>query len=130
MANTVTIRKLLDGSKLAVFHIYLASDGSSGELSDQVLVDASTLSGAPTKLSICEIEYALTGFSGVLEFDATTDQPVLALVAETPVKHCYKDIGGIPDPSATGFTGDILLTTTGFSAAGDRGHITLVVKKD
>lgn len=86
MANTVSIRKLLDGSKLAVFHIYLASDGASGELTDQVIVAASTLDGAPTKLSICEVDYALSGFSGVLEFEATTDQPALALVAETPVK--------------------------------------------
>jgi hypothetical protein len=128
--NTIAIRKLLDGPKTAVLHVYVASDGSSGELSAAVIVDASTLSGAPTKLTIEKVAYAFTGFSGLLAFDATTDVPVLALIAENPASHCFTEFGGIADTSETGFTGDILLSTTGFTAAGDRGHITITVKKN
>ena len=39
MANAVTITKILDGARSAVFHVFIKSDGASGELVDQVLID-------------------------------------------------------------------------------------------
>lgn len=128
MANTVAIRNLISGSKKLVVHAYLASDGVAGELADQILVDVSALPFPASKLTLEKIDYALTGFSAFLEFDATTDQPLLGLLAETPVVHDFTCFGGIPDPLAVGTTGDILISTTGFTAAGDRGTIILQFK--
>ena len=42
MANTVTITKILPGNHRSQFHIFFKSDGASGELVDQVLVDPVT----------------------------------------------------------------------------------------
>lgn len=130
MANTVTIRKIVDGVRNAVLHVYVASDGVTGELADQVVVDASALSGAPTKLTIEELQWAFTGFSGTLEFDATTDSPAAALFDGQSGVLDFCSFGGIPDPLAAGTTGDILLSTTGFSAAGDAGILIIKVRKD
>ncbi len=46
MANTVTVTSIVDGNDVGEAHIYLASDGSSGELTDTVILDASALAGA------------------------------------------------------------------------------------
>lgn len=130
MANTVTIRKLNDGDKYAVLHIYVASDGAAGELADQVVVDASGLHGAPTKLTIVEAWWSLNGFSGRLEFDATADSPALVLFPSDNGHLSFEEFGGIPDPGASGATGDITLTTSGFTASGDEGVIILKVRKN
>lgn len=134
MANTITIRKLWDLDRRAAIHVYLASDGTSGELSGQIIVDASDLAGAPTTLTIERIEGNLNGFEGLVLFDATTDVPALALPnANSGGQFCFKfqsHYGGLPNTKATGYTGDILLSTNGFTASGDRGHIVLIVRKD
>lgn len=134
MANTVTVRSLIDGPRHAILHVYLASDGAAGELSGQIIVDASTLSGSPTKLTVERIEGNLNGFEGTLLFDATTDVPFMTLPnAANGGQFCFKfqnHYGGIPDTSATGYTGDILLTTNGFTAATDKGFIIIKVRKD
>jgi hypothetical protein len=130
MANTVTITKLVDGQRNAVLHVYVASDGAAGELSDQVVVDASSLSGAPTKLTIERICWAFQGFSGRLEFDATADSPAAVLFDGDNGCLDFSSFGGLPDPAGAGSTGDILLTTTGFSASGDEGVLIIEVRKD
>lgn len=131
MANIFTLRTLLDGPRHAVIHAYLASDGSSGELSAQVLADASTLSGAPTKLTIEEVKWDFIGFDALLLFDATTDAPALALSGDfgaQKIKIC--EYGGLADPQGSGYTGDILITTSGFTATVDKGHLFIKVRKD
>lgn len=129
MANTVTIRKLFDGQRHAVLHVYVASDGAAGELADQVIVDASDLAGAPTELTIEEAWWSLNGFSGRLEFDQTADSPALVLFAGQSGKMDARPFGGLQDPGGAGGSGDILLITSGFTAAGDEGVIILKVRK-
>ncbi len=41
----------------------------------------------------------------------------------------YSAFGGIKDNSGAGSTGDVLFTTTGYSASGDGGYIVLRFKK-
>ena len=131
MANTVTKRTLIDGPKHAIIHVYLKSDGAAGELTDEVIVDASTLSPVPTKCTIEEIWYSFAGFDGMLEFDATTDTPAWKLVAaQAPSYFCFQPFGGIKDNTGAGSTGDILLTTAGFTAATDEGTLVIKVRKD
>lgn len=130
MANTVTLRTLLDGARDAVVLAYLKCDGSSGELTDQVIVDASALSPVPTKLTIEELWWDFEGFSALLEFDATTDTPGWKLASAVGGHKDFCVFGGIKDASGTGSTGDILLTTTGFTAATDEGTLVIRVRKN
>lgn len=130
MANTVQIQTLQDGGKYAVIKAYLASDGASGELTDQVIFDASTFSGAPTDSTIVKMWAMTTGCAFNLEWDATTDVPVLNMPADMTENFDFECIGGLPNNAGTGKTGDILLNTSGFTAAGDQITLVLVIKKD
>ena len=129
MANTVTKTLLLDSPTMAVLHVYLKSDGSSGELSNVVLFDASALVGAYAASSIEVIDCSLAGFSAVLEFDATTDVPVLVLPADEHFRADYRDMATLRNPQGAGSTGDITITSSGFTVATDEAHIILQVKK-
>ena len=131
MANTLNLLTIIDGKRNAVIKAFLASDGASGELTDQVIVDVSALLGAPSKVHITKIQSALRGFDVLLEFDATTDVPILTLTPESGVSDlCFEHFGGLPNNGGAGVTGDITITTTGFTAAGDTGWLLLEVVKD
>lgn len=124
--NIVDIQTINDERNVVV-KIYLLSDGE-GELSDQVIVDSSALSSVPTTLHLRKVFSSLTGFSAKLEWDADTDDELIHLPAGE--KHQdFSRFGGIPNPKSTGSTGDITITTTGFSVAGDEGSITLELTK-
>jgi len=128
MANTFTKQTLVDGKRNAVIHAYLESDGVTGELSAQTLVDASALSGSPSSIKVKKIQSSLTGFDAKLLWDATTDVP-FANLPSGEMDDDWTDVGGIQNNAGSGVTGDIFITTVGFSAAGDRGHITIHVQK-
>lgn len=128
MANTVTVTAITDSHSLSVLHVYLASDGAAGELTDTVVFDASALIGAKNAYTIEEIEYCLIGFSARLEFDATADVPALVLVNDTPHHICLKE-NPLRNTAGAGKTGDITITTSGFTASGDQGHIIIRVRK-
>ncbi|RMH21709.1 MAG: hypothetical protein D6698_02320 [Gammaproteobacteria bacterium] len=130
MANTVTKTTLIDGPRHVVVHVYLASDGLAGELTDEVLIDVSALTPSANDLTLECVWYSLNGFSGVLEWDATTDVPFLVLQDSDCCFMDFRGIGGIPNNAGAGKTGDLTLTTTGFTAAGDAGTITLKCKKN
>lgn len=129
MANTVLIRSLIDGPKEAVIHVFLASDGASGDLTDQVVVDVSALNPPPAYCVVKSVHSSFSGFSGILEFDATTDVGFFALPSGFPMKENMECFGGIRDNSGTGKTGDILLTTSGFTASGDVGNLIITITK-
>lgn len=131
MANTITTQTLNDGNKNTIIKVYLASDGVTGDESDTVVFDASAVVPAVTDCTILGIEGYLIGFTALLEFDATTDVPALILPADD--QFCFdldSRYGGIPNNAGAGKTGDITITTTGFSAATDIGWFILRVKKD
>jgi hypothetical protein len=130
MANTKTSQTLIDGDKLAVIKVYIASDGAAGDLTDSVIVDVSALIGAPSKVTIEQIWTSFVGCSGVLEFDATTDVGALVIPGDVDMCQDYRNFGGIKDNSGAGSTGDITLSTTGFATAGDAGHIIIAVRKN
>jgi hypothetical protein len=129
MANTVTKRILFDAEKRAVIHVHLMSDGASGELTDEVLVDVSTLTPVPSKVTVEQIWWDQVGFDLKLEFDATTDTVLWKLGAGEGFQD-FRSFGGVKDNSGAGSTGDIVGTTTGFAAAGDEGTMIIVVRKD
>ena len=131
MANTVRIRKLSDGPREAVIHLHLKSDGASGELTDQVVVDVSTLVPVPVSIGVRAVWYAQTGFESMLEFDATVDTPIWRLPQSTDTNFLdFGAFGVISSDAGAGATGDVILTTTGFTSVEDEGTLILrVIKK-
>lgn len=129
MANTVDIQKLQDGERNAVFRIYLSSDGAAGDLSDEVLVDLSSLNDSPDNVRIDRIQAHFTGYTGRLEWDADTDDEVMTIPDGDQIDFDFKRSGGLINPRTTGYTGDLTITTTGFTASGDEGFIYLECTK-
>ena len=127
MANTVTKTSITDGARGGVLHLYLASDGSTGELSNTVVLDASALEGGDNIKSIVSVKSSLVGFSATLEFDATADVPAVVLPAgEADQDFSYAPI---PNTAGSGITGDVTITTAGFTASGDVGTVTIHYRK-
>lgn len=131
MANTVVVTAANDSPDLATIHVYLRGDGS-GEESDVVIFDASVLSGANAAWNVWEIQGCLNGFTARVEYDQTTDFALAVLPADRFFdfkNHLEMKQHKLPNnPSGTGTTGDIVLTTTGLGN-GDEGFIVLTVQK-
>lgn len=129
MANTVTTTTILDGSRILIVKIELASDGASGEETGTVVVDASTYTPAFTNAKLTALHSSLIGFQAELEWDATANTHLMHL---PDYEYNYSRAEGmipIPNNAGAGRTGDIVLNTTGFTAAGDNGTIILVLHK-
>jgi hypothetical protein len=134
MANVVEVTKIQDGPRNAIFHIYLQSDGASGELSNVTLIDPAVdfdpaLPASPI-LIIEKLWYDITGFDGILKFeDLVNETPVWTLSGHGHFLD-FSPMGGLKDRSDNlDGTGKILLATTGFTTLGEQGTIILQVKK-
>lgn len=131
MANTVQKTILLQGNKV-LLHVYLQSDGVSGELVDEVLFDPQVDAVPPIPpgrdLNVEEIWYELSGFSGTFSFQGLTDWPFWVLAPGTAIHHDWKHFGGIKDHTPTNPTGRLLLNTSGFFNPGARGAFVLRIK--
>lgn len=130
----VTITKLNDGPRNAVFHVSIFSDGS-GEETDSVLIDPATsfdpaLNAEPT-ITIDRLWYDLTGFNAYMEFDyLASDTPVWSMSGgqANSIDFCY--FGGLKDRSnPLDGSGKLMLNTSGLGA-GDFGTIIIKVRKD
>lgn len=124
MADAVTSRTVIDGPTNAVFVFTNVSDGT-GE-SAVKKIDVSTLLGAPASVSITRIHYAVVGMVVSLLEDATSDVKIVDLNGNGTFD--FESFGGIPCSQASGFTGDILLTTTGHTS-GDSYTLVIEVRK-
>jgi hypothetical protein len=124
----ITTRTIVDGPRHAVIYAHIVADGTPADFTDSVIVDASALSPAPTKCVIETLEYNISGFQAVLEFDATSDDIAWHLDSGADYKD-FREYGGIVDPGASGSTGDITITTSGIDAAEDEGTIVIKVRK-
>lgn len=131
MANTVTVRTLIDGRRHTVVHVHMKSDGVSGELDDFIVVDVSTLNPVPVNLTVEEIWYDLVGFDARLDFDSTLSDKVVWKLSSGKENHQdFRSFGGVKDNVASGGTGDVQMTTDGFTGLSDEGTIIIKVRKD
>lgn len=130
MANTITKTTLLDGTRNLVQLINIVGDGS-GEETNTVLVDRSTFSAIEgQRFSVVKIEGLLTGFTAALSFDATADLVFVRLPDGDWFSHDWSEFGGISsDLAGAGSIGDILLTTTGLTAAADVATFIMHMRK-
>lgn len=127
MANLITKQLLEDGERNVVVNVvgYLDTADAAGE----VILDVSALSaGNPVtnRLLIMHVEYSIEAtLTCILQFDATT--PVDAVDLYGFGKLNYEKVGGIPNNAGVGVTGDILLSTEGWSG-GAKLHFTIKLK--
>lgn len=131
MADTVANTTLQNTTRRLQVRSIFTIDGT--EAADLVLVDRSAFTGPdgtePGKLVIEKLEWALTGFQVLIEFDHDTDDKVVVLngVGELDFTENGR-FQGFVDPASTGGTGDILATTL-TTDVGDEGFIILTVRK-
>ena len=114
MADTVETNVVFNGTRHYVVHITNESDGTGEAAVSKI--DISTLTGpdgsAPTKTSVMEIEYAVSGFNYiVLAWDHTANDTIAVLKGQGILD--FEADGGLVDPASAGGTGDIVLTTDG-----------------
>lgn len=134
MAHIVTITKILPGAHRSQFHIFLLSDGASGELEDEVLVDPVGDLGilASSKIVIEMITYDFAGFDARIEFNngQVADNMIWVLPQRADNHLDFNPWGGLKDFPGLDGTGAIQLTTTGFSNAGSQGTILIMVRNE
>lgn len=139
MADTVSIRTLVDNNRQAVVHLTCVSDGT-GEAAvlkvDKSAIAAAVGGAEAASLDIEAVRWSIQGFTSVrLLWDHTTDDLALVLCASG-----YDDFLGasdtrgpaltplLTDPRSAGATGDILLTSAG-AVSGATYDITLWLRK-
>lgn len=140
MANLVQITVEQDGPSDTVYTVYLESDGSSGELSGQTIIDPALLynekynsTGLPATnmLNIQQIWYFLSGFDVIVQFGGTVPMKRLLLTPSVDSYQDFRPMGGLADknPPANIPNGKLQINTNGFSSAGCYGTIIFKVKK-
>ena len=132
MAHTVTITNILPGNFRSQYHIFLSSDGASGELTDQVLIDpvADLGTKASDKMVIERITYNFAGFDARLEFDngLVNDNMIWVLPEVGDNSLDFNSWGGLKDFPGLDGSGALQITTTGFGDAGNQGSILIMVR--
>ncbi len=126
MVNTIQSRTLVGGGgdKVLILHRHITSDGT--EETNTVIYDNSTFVNNVLKGNLVEIEVSGADCQLTFSWDQTTDSKIVALNPINSPYRCWKDIGGIPNPGATGATGDILLSTANLDA-GDEVTIIMTI---
>lgn len=132
MANTVEVQILESGPRNAMLLVYLKSDGASGELVNETLISRADLGVLATeRLKLERVEYNFSGFDCVLEFASGGITPTRrwVLTEGTNYKVDFLKWGGLGDTSGMFGTGELQITTTGFTSSTDQGSILIKLKK-
>ena len=113
MANVVTSQTILDGPRNLVILLTGVLDTSNEART--IKVDVSSYDPVPTKVRVDKIQYSIAGALQVLlDWDATTDVTFAVLSGQGEIEACK--FGGLQNNAGAGVTGDIYLTTLGYSA--------------
>lgn len=122
MPNAITTTYQVNGSRLFTAKIDIVGD-ASGEETAAELIDVADLTGTPATFKIRAVQWALEGFSAELLWEATADDHAFSLPAGSDGLR-FADTGAhLVNPESTGFTGKLLMATTGLATAGSRGTI-------
>jgi hypothetical protein len=129
MADTVATQVIHDGPRKAIVLLTNQSDGTGQ--SAVTMVTLANLSGAPSRVRVASLKYSTRTISVDLFYKASTNQYFFTAPANYSEEFEFEDKGGIPasNPAASGFTGDIVVTTVG-NAANARYWIWLELIKD
>ena len=133
MADAVTSQTLSDGGKTAVVKLTNISDGT-GE-SSVAKVDVSALTSASdgtacSRVHIDQIWYDIGGMRVALEWNATSNVVATVLGGSAAAGNVsghmdFRSFGGVKNTLASGYDGDIDLTTHGHT---NHDHYTIVLE--
>lgn len=123
MSNTVQVTTLQDGSRYAIVHVFVKSDGSEGEIIDQVLY---TPAG---RLRIDEIWWDFSGFGMRLEYDDIPDEVVWTVSPGASNHICFDKIGGLADRSGVDATYRLQFSTYGLTGSDKQGSMVIKLSK-
>ena len=128
MADAVSSQTLVDTDKRTVIKLTNLSDG--GGESAVKKVDVSTLSGAPSRVTIDQIWYDIGGMRVQIDFDASTNVPALVLGGSAAAGNVqghldFRSFGGIKNNAGSGVTGDIDISTSGHT---NLDHYTIILE--
>jgi hypothetical protein len=113
MANSTTTQILLDGERNLVVKVVGILDTAND--AQNPLVDVSALVPAALRVRIDKITYSISSQLAVnLFWEATTDVPIVSLSGFGHMK--AKPSAGMTNNGGAGVTGDISLTTTGWTS--------------
>ena len=133
MANIVERQILVDGPRKVVLAVYLKSDGATGELDKETLLDLEDVDLEDgSRFSIQKICYNFAGFDAVIAFDAgvVTPNRKWVLTEGTNASVDFTPFGGLQDDSdEQDRTGTLQISTTGFTSSQDQGSIILLLNK-
>ena len=133
MADAVTSQTLSDGDRIAVMKFTNLSDGN-GEASvkkvDISALAANSAGATPALASIEQIWYDIGGMRVALEWNATTNVVAAVLGGSAAAGNVsghmdFRSFGGIKNTLASGYDGDIDLTTSGHT---NLDHYTVVLQ--
>jgi hypothetical protein len=113
MADAVTSQILVDGDRNFVLKLTNLSDGTGESAVAKTVI--ANLHPAPTLLRLEKIQGNIYGMEVELLWKATTNVNIMNLGPGLNIDQCFEDVGGIQNTKASGYTGDMLLTTSGQS---------------
>lgn len=102
----MTVQVIADAEKNYVVHI---TDEVSPYTIDVSTLNPSSKYGPVTRIRLDQVKYT-TDANIQLDWDATANEQFLDLAAGQE-NFDYRDMGGINNSKAAGFTGDVILTT-------------------
>ena len=133
MADAVTSQTLSDGDRIAVMKFTNLSDGSGESSVAKVDVSALAANSAGEECALASIEqiwYDIGGMRVALEWNATTNVVAAVLGGSAAAGNVsghmdFRSFGGIKNTLASGYDGDIDLTTHGHT---NHDHYTIVLE--
>ena len=133
MADAVTSQTLADGDRIAVMKFTNLSDGNGESSVKKVDVSALAASNAgltPALVTIEQIWYDIGGMRVSLEWNATSNVVAAVLGGSAAAGNVsghmdFRSFGGIKNTLASGYDGDIDLTTSGHT---NLDHYTIVLQ--
>ena len=127
MTATATQQVIHNGPRNLVLKYTIG--GSTGDATSKQLLDLGALDPAlgVGGLKFQKAQWAITGFSCKLQWDGGPDVDLIELNSGFG-RLDFSDVGGIKN-NATDQSGDVVFTTTGYTASGNGGHILLEFKK-
>ena len=132
MADAVSTTVIEDGSRFYVAQFTNTSDGTGEDAVTKIDVSALAASAdgdACTGVRIQKIVFSTVGMGVKLLWDASTDVIIVELPPNYSDTLDFSDIGGLPNYSGSGKTGDVQLTTVGH-ASGETYAITITCVKE
>ena len=133
MADAVTSQTLSDGDRVAVVKFTNISDGSGEASVKKVDVSALANNSAGAACALATIEqvwYDIGGMRVALEWNATTNVVAAVLGGSAAAGNVsgymdFRSFGGLKNTLASGYDGDIDLTTSGHT---NLDHYTIVLQ--